>query len=74
MPTARCAHACEEAARARGAQVFFPEIAFCTDNGAMIALVGALRLAQAPVADGSFVVRPRWDLASLTNVGAVAAT
>ena len=31
----------------RGGQVFFPDLEFCTDNGAMIALVGALRLARA---------------------------
>jgi N6-L-threonylcarbamoyladenine synthase len=50
----------------RGAQVFYPDIALCTDNGAMIALVGALRLAHAPALDGRFVVRPRWDLASVS--------
>jgi N6-L-threonylcarbamoyladenine synthase len=32
---------------ARGGAVFYPPLAFCTDNGAMIALVGALRLAGA---------------------------
>ena len=36
-----------EAWRARGGEVFFPDLAFCTDNGAMIALVGALRLRAA---------------------------
>ena len=35
-----------DAAR-RGAAVHFPDIAFCTDNGAMIALAGALRLHEA---------------------------
>lgn len=52
-----------DAAR-RGAAVHFPDIAFCTDNGAMIALAGALRLHEARAA-GGFTVRPRWDLASL---------
>jgi hypothetical protein len=33
----------------------------------MIALVGALRLAHAHAGDGAFVVRPRWDLASVTT-------
>ena len=37
-----------ESRAAQGAQVFFPELQFCTDNGAMIALVGALRLAGGP--------------------------
>ena len=50
----------------RGGSVFLPGIEFCTDNGAMIALVGALRLADAAIAnDGSFSVRPRWELESL---------
>ena len=49
----------------RGAQVFFPDLAFCTDNGAMIALAGALRLAHGAPARGAFTVRPRWELASL---------
>jgi len=53
----------------RGGSVFFPSIEFCTDNGAMIALVGALRLADAGIAnDGRFSVRPRWDLESLVAV------
>ena len=50
----------------RGAQVFYPELEFCTDNGAMIALVGALRLEQSSSDDqNAFAVCPRWDLASL---------
>ncbi len=49
-----------------GAEVFFPDLAFCTDNGAMIALVGALRL-RSGTSRGAydFAVRPRWELASL---------
>ena len=54
----------DEAAR-RGAQVHFPDLAFCTDNGAMIALAGAMRLRQAKAGGGAFSVRPRWELASL---------
>ncbi len=33
-----------DAVAARGGEVFYPDLQFCTDNGAMIALVGALRL------------------------------
>jgi len=47
--------------------VFYPELEFCTDNGAMIALAGALRL-QAGASTkpaGAFAVRPRWPLADL---------
>jgi N6-L-threonylcarbamoyladenine synthase len=54
-----------EAVAVRGGEVFFPDLAFCTDNGAMIALVGALRLAHDGSRDYAFAVRPRWDLASL---------
>ncbi|GAB2489263.1 hypothetical protein GCM10027266_01310 [Arenimonas alkanexedens] len=46
-------------------RVYFPRPAFCTDNGAMIAFAGALRLQagqhEAPVV----TVTPRWDMASL---------
>ena len=55
----------EEAAR-HGFGVFYPALELCTDNGAMIAYAGALRLtAGAPPADGRFSVRPRWELAEL---------
>jgi len=55
------------AARAR-VSVFYPELEFCTDNGAMIALAGALRLQAGATAKpaGAFAVRPRWPLAELT--------
>jgi len=49
----------------RGAAVYFPDLEFCTDNGAMIALVGALRLADAQIDGFGFAVHPRWDLGSL---------
>jgi N6-L-threonylcarbamoyladenine synthase len=47
--------------------VFYPEFEFCTDNGAMIALAGALRLQAGalPKPAGAFAVRPRWPLAEL---------
>ena len=61
----------EREVAARGASVFFPDLAFCTDNGAMIALAGAVRLAQANAGDGAFSVRPRWELASLPAVANV---
>ena len=54
------------AADAVGVRVHYPEAGLCTDNGAMIAFAGALRLVSAPAADYAFSVRPRWDLASLT--------
>ncbi|MCP9757970.1 tRNA (adenosine(37)-N6)-threonylcarbamoyltransferase complex transferase subunit TsaD [Aquitalea sp. S1-19] len=44
--------------------VFYPPMALCTDNGAMIAFAGAMRLKYAHAA-GGFSVKPRWDLATL---------
>ncbi len=50
----------------RGAAVYFPRPAFCTDNGAMIALAGALRLAAGEREDACIRATPRRDLATLT--------
>ncbi|MET0345670.1 MAG: tRNA (adenosine(37)-N6)-threonylcarbamoyltransferase complex transferase subunit TsaD [Casimicrobiaceae bacterium] len=47
----------------RGGEVFYPDLVFCTDNGAMIALAGALRLVDAQRSDYGFTVKPRWSLA-----------
>jgi N6-L-threonylcarbamoyladenine synthase len=59
----------DRAAAARGCAVFYPEFKFCTDNGAMIALAGALRLrAGLPnPSEGAyaFTVKPRWDLSTM---------
>jgi len=56
-------------ARARGAQVFYPELDLCTDNGAMIAFAAAKRLEHsAPIThypSRGFTVRPRWELQTL---------
>ena len=52
-----------------GVSVDYPELEFCTDNGAMIALAGALRF-QAGVSikpAGAFAGQPRWPLAELTR-------
>jgi N6-L-threonylcarbamoyladenine synthase len=56
--------ALNEGTRAMGAQVFYPELDLCTDNGAMIAFAGAQRLTvgAAAKAAGSFAIRPRWNL------------
>jgi N6-L-threonylcarbamoyladenine synthase len=57
------------AARFNGT-VYYPRMEFCTDNGAMIAVAGALRLSEADRAD-EIKVQTRWSLASL-NVPALA--
>ena len=51
-----------EVARADGAELYFPRSEFCTDNGAMIALAGCLRL-QAGARQGLGVgARAKWEL------------
>ena len=49
-----------------GFKVFFPRQEFCTDNGAMIALAGALRLGAGQREDAAIKVQPRWDLDTLS--------
>jgi N6-L-threonylcarbamoyladenine synthase len=49
-----------------GGRVSFPRPEFCTDNGAMIAFAGALRLAAGQHDDAAVVVHPRWDMAGLS--------
>ncbi len=52
----------------RGAKVYYPRPAFCTDNGAMIAYTGAVRLAaQQNRDDLTFGARPRWSLTELES-------
>ena len=55
-------------------KVSYPRLEFCTDNGAMIAFAGAMRLSamrlgamQTKIQDYSFSVKPRWDLSELTK-------
>jgi len=59
-----------QVAARRGGRVCFPRPALCTDNGAMIAFAGALRLAAGQHTDAAIDVMPRWDMASLPPVAA----
>lgn len=45
-------------------EVYYPRLAFCTDNGAMIAVAGALRLAEADAAN-EIKAQARWSLDTL---------
>jgi N6-L-threonylcarbamoyladenine synthase len=56
-------------AHKRGGRVCFPPPALCTDNGAMIAFAGALRLVAGQHNDSDAIwVTPRWDMAQLPAV------
>ncbi|WP_089086093.1 tRNA (adenosine(37)-N6)-threonylcarbamoyltransferase complex transferase subunit TsaD [Aquitalea magnusonii] len=56
--------ALDQAASRRKLQVYYPPLALCTDNGAMIAFAGAMRLRHA-TAPGGYSIKPRWDLSAL---------
>ncbi len=49
-------------------KVYFPRPAFATDNGAMIAYVGALRLKAGQRQGSAFGARPRWRIEELPAV------
>ena len=60
------------AAARRKFKVYYPELEFCTDNGAMIAFAAAMRLQCNPAEatrDYAFTVLPRWPLEDL-RIGA----
>ena len=47
-------------------RTYFPPLEYCTDNGAMIALAGAMHPERAQPAQG-FDVKPRWPLAEIVS-------
>ena len=58
-------------------RVHYPPLDLCTDNGVMIAFAGALRLLKEkhggqvlnrPLSDGSFDVKPRWNLSATDSI------
>lgn len=55
----------------RGGRACFPRPALCTDNGAMIAFAGALRLQAGQHDDAAVRATPRWDMATLPAVDAI---
>lgn len=60
-----------QACECRHIRVHYPELHLCTDNGAMIAMAGAMRVQaglwtpEAAVQNHGFGVRPRWPLAEI---------
>jgi N6-L-threonylcarbamoyladenine synthase len=58
----------DAAALNQDATVRYPRLEFCTDNGAMIAFAGAMRLKNMqtmPQKTNTFSVKARWDLSEL---------
>ncbi len=51
-----------------GIRVYYPRPEFCTDNGAMIAYAGYLRVKAGQAADLGFQPRPRWPLMELAGM------
>ena len=50
------------------AQLFFPRLKFCTDNGAMIAYAGCQRLLAGQQESLEIFAKPRWAISQLTQV------
>jgi N6-L-threonylcarbamoyladenine synthase len=48
-----------------GAELYFPRSEFCTDNGAMIALAGCMRLSLGLLSGLGMSARANWELGSL---------
>ena len=60
----------QDMALRRGGRACFPRPSLCTDNGAMIAFAGALRLEAGQHETAEVRVTPRWDMATLATVAA----
>ena len=57
-----------EMAQEKGVRVYYPRLEFSTDNGAMIAYAGYLRLVGGQHDTLSFGVRARWEIDSLEPI------
>ncbi len=51
-----------------GGEVFYPRPQFCTDNGAMIAYAGFVRLKNGQTSDLAISVKPRWPMTELAPI------
>ena len=59
----------DESAGKHRRRVFYPPLSLCTDNGAMIAYAGYLRLLNRHQEDPGIHVRPRWPMTELNSAG-----
>lgn len=50
-----------------GVKCFFPPLKYCTDNGAMIAFAGAMRLLRTQESNSKIRAYPRWSLENLSK-------
>ncbi len=55
-------------AQKENAEIFFPRLEFCTDNGAMIAYAGCQRLLSGQQENLEINVRPRWPINQLSGI------
>ncbi|GBE08419.1 MAG TPA: tRNA (adenosine(37)-N6)-threonylcarbamoyltransferase complex transferase subunit TsaD [Gammaproteobacteria bacterium] len=62
-------HKLNEMAEQENISVYFPRPEFCTDNGAMIAYAGCLRLLAGESEGIAVAVRPRWKISELMKPG-----
>ena len=60
--------ALEKSTQRQGARLFVPALEYCTDNGAMIAYAGALRLMHGQRDEEPVDVLPRWSLENLQPI------
>ena len=58
-----------EVAAQAGAELYFPRTEFCTDNAAMIALAGCLRLQAGMHRGGNIDARANWELGEIAATG-----
>ena len=57
-----------EMMKSLGGEVYYPRPQFCTDNGAMIAYTGFLRLKHGEQTDLSVSIKPRWAMTELPSL------